>query len=329
MRIGRRAVTTAWATGAGLMMLAAPRSLRAQAEWPARPVRIVVPFAAGGSSDSVARGLAERLAANLGRPFVVENRPGLAGTIGVDHVAKSPADGYSFVIITSNQTINETLQPRRPFVLLRDLTPVAAINRLWLVFAASNALPVADFAGFLAHARAHPGRINYASSGPGSIFHLAAEMLRQRAGLEMVHVPFRQYSEARTQLIAGEIQLMADAVFTLEPLIRGGRMRGLATTGPARSRLLSEVPTVAESFPGFEIGLWNGLLAPAGTPAEIVRRMNAEVNRVLAEPAFVEANARLDIELTPAPPEVFAAFLEQDIARMREAVRAAHVEPEG
>ncbi len=132
---------------------------------------------------------------------------------------KAP-DGYSFVIITGNQSINETLQPRRPFVLLRDLVPVAAVNRLWLVFAVSNALPARSFVEFLAHARANPGRINYASSGPGSIFHLAAEMLRHRAGLEMVHVPFRQYSEARTQLLAGEIQLMADAVFTLDPLIR-------------------------------------------------------------------------------------------------------------
>jgi tripartite-type tricarboxylate transporter receptor subunit TctC len=324
MRIGRRAVMAAGVGGA----LAFPAVLRAQGDWPARPVRIVVPFAAGGSSDSVARGLAERLSANLGRPFVVENRPGLAGTIGVDHVAKSPPDGYSFVIITGNQSINETLQPRRPFVLLRDLVPVAAVNRLWLVFAVTNSLPARSFAEFLAHARANPGRINYASSGPGSIFHLAAEMLRHRAGLEMVHVPFRQYSEARTQLLAGEIQLMADAVFTLDPLIRGGRMRGIATTGPTRSRLFPDLPTVAETFPGFEIGLWNGLLAPAGTPGEIVRRMNAEVNRVLAEPSYVEANARLDIEVTPTSPEAFAAFLEQDIARMREAVRTANVEPE-
>ena len=324
MRIGRRAIMAA-GVGGGLGF---PAVLRAQGDWPARPVRIVVPFAAGGSSDSVARGLAERLSANLGRPFVVENRPGLAGTIGVDHVAKSPPDGYSFVIITGNQSINETLQPRRPFVLMRDLVPVAAVNRLWLVFAISNALPARSFVEFLAHARANPGRINYASSGPGSIFHLAAEMLRHRAGLEMVHVPFRQYSEARTQLLSGEIQLMADAVFTLDPLIRGGRMRGIATTGPTRSRLLPDLPTVAETFPGFEIGLWNGLLAPAGTPGEIVRRMNAEVNRVLAEPSYVEANARLDIEVTPSSPEVFAAFLEQDIARMREAVRTANVEPE-
>jgi tripartite-type tricarboxylate transporter receptor subunit TctC len=324
MRIGRRGLGALGFGG----ILGIPGILRAQGEWPTRPVRIVVPFAAGGSSDSVARGLAERLSANLGRPFVVENRPGLAGTIGVDHVAKSPPDGYSFVIVTGNQSINETLQPRRPFVLLRDLAPVAAVNRLWLVFAVTNGLPARSFAEFLAYARANPGRVNYASSGPGSIFHLAAEMLRHRAGLEMVHVPFRQYSEARTQLLAGEIQLMADAVFTLDPLIRGGRMRGIAVTGPSRSRLFPELPAVAESFPGFEVGLWNGLLAPAGTPPEILRRMNAAVNRILADPAYIEANARLDIELTPASPEAFAAFLERDIATMRDAVRTANVEPE-
>ncbi len=306
-----------------------PRIARAQAgDWPNRPVRIVVPSAAAGSADTAARALAERLTATVGRPFVIENRPGLAGTIGTDHVVKSAPDGYSFVFISSNAAVNETLQPRRPFVLTRDLVPVAAVNQLYLIYAIAPQLPARTFEEFLAHGRANPGVLNFASSGPGSMFHLSTEVLRRRAGVDMIHVPFRQYSEARTQLMAGQIQLMADAVFTLEPLIKGGRMRGIATSGPARSTLFPELPAVAESFPGFDFGLWNGLLAPVGTPAEIVARMNAEVNKVLAEPAFIASNARLDIQLTPGTPAAFAELIARDVDRMREAVRVANVEPE-
>jgi tripartite-type tricarboxylate transporter receptor subunit TctC len=308
--------------------LALPRPSLAQAPWPARPVRIVVPFAPGGSTDTVARTLAERLAASTGASFFVENRAGVAGTIGVDNVAKSPPDGYSFVIITTNQAVNETLQPRRPFVLTRDLVPVAAVNTLNLVFAVHNGLPVTSLPELIAHARANPGAINFASSGPGSLFHLSTETLAALAGVQMTHVPFRNYSDARTQLMAGQIQLMSDATFTLEPLIKGGRMRGIATTAAQRSSAFPELPAVAELFPGYEFTLWNGLIAPAGTPRPIIERMNAEVNKVLAEPAFVEQNARLGIQLTPMTPESFGAQIARDIDRMRDAVRVAKVEPE-
>jgi tripartite-type tricarboxylate transporter receptor subunit TctC len=321
----RRPLLLAALAGAALPL---PRIAAAQEAWPARPVRIVVPFAPGGSTDSVARALAERLAANTGRPFFVENRPGVAGTIGVDNVAKSPPDGHSFVAITTNQTVNETLQPRRPFVLTRDLVPVAAINALNLVFAASNDLPARNLAELIAYARANPGAINFASSGPGSLFHLSTEVLCARAGVQMTHVPFRNYSDARTQLMAGQIQLMSDATFTLEPLIKAGRMRGIATTGATRSAAFPDLPAVAEAFPGYEFTLWNGLLAPAGTPAAIVARMNAEVNKVLAEPAFIETNDRLGIQLTPMTPDAFGALIARDIARMAEAVRVANVQPE-
>jgi tripartite-type tricarboxylate transporter receptor subunit TctC len=308
--------------------LALPRLAFAQDAWPARPVRIVVPSAPAGSADVAARALAERLAANMGRPVFVENRAGLAGTIGVDHIAKGPADGYSFVFISTNAAVNETLQPRRPFVLTRDLVPVAAVNNLLLVFACSSALPVTNFAEFIAYAKARPGEINFASSGPGSLFHLSTEVLAAMAGARMTHVPFRNYGEARTQLMSGQIQLMADATFTLEPLIRTNRMRGLATSGPQRTAMYAELPAVAELLPGYDFGLWNGLIAAAGTPQPIIERMNAEVNKVLAEPAFVEANARMGIQLTPMTPQAFGAQIERDIARMREAVQLANIPPE-
>ncbi len=309
--------------------LATPRMASAQgSDWPNRPVRIVVPSAPAGSADVAARALAERLSTSTGRPFFVENRAGSAGTNGTDHVVKSAPDGYTFVFISTNAAVNETLQPRRPFVLTRDLVPVAAVNRLYLIYAVNNQLPIRSLQELIAYAKANPGVLNFASSGPGSMFHLSTEVLRSLAGVEMTHVPFRQYSDARTQLMGGQIQLMADAVFTLEPLIKGGRMRAIVTSGPTRSALFPELPTVAETFPGFDFGLWNGLLAPVGTPPAIVERLNAEVNKVLAEPAFIEANARLDIQLTPGTPEAFGALIGRDVERMREAVRLANVQPE-
>jgi len=307
--------------------LAAPALARADA-LPNRPIRIVVPSAPGGSADTGARQLAERLSANTGRAFVVENRAGLAGTIGTDHVAKSAPDGTTFVFVSTNAAVNETLQPRRPFVLLRDLVPVAAVNAFPLVFAISPGVPAQDLQGFLAHARANPGALNFASSGPGSLFHLSTEVLRARAGAEMTHVPFRNYSEARTQTMGGQIHLMADATFTLEPLIRGGRLRGIATSGARRSPLFPELPTVGEAFPGYEFSLWNGLLAPAGIAPAVVAALNAEVNRVLAEPGFGELNARLGVELTPMSPEGFGRHIVLETERMRDAVRLARIEPE-
>jgi tripartite-type tricarboxylate transporter receptor subunit TctC len=315
---------------AGATALAAPRLAFAQGagDWPNRPVRIVVPSAPAGSADVAMRALAERLTSSVGKPFFVENRAGLAGTIGVDHVAKSAPDGYSFVFPSTNASVNETLQPRRPFVLTRDLVPVAAVNSLSLVFAAHNGLPFTSLAEMIEHAKANPGAINFASSGPGSLFHLSTEVLRAMAGVEMTHVPFRNYGEARTQLMAGQIQLMADAEFTLEPLIKGGRMRGIATTGVTRGQLFPDLPAVAEVLRGYEFNLRNGLLAPAATPRAIVERMNAEVNKVLRDPAFVEQNARMGVALTPMTPDAYGEQIATEIDRMREAVRIAQVQPE-
>jgi tripartite-type tricarboxylate transporter receptor subunit TctC len=316
-------------TLAALATLAAPKLATAQAgDWPNRPVRIVVPSAPAGSADTAMRALAERLTANTGRSFFVENRAGLAGTIGVDNIVKSPADGYSFVFISTNAAVNETLQPRRPFVLTRDLVPVAAVNSLHLVFAIHNGLPARTLPELIAHAKANPGAVNFASSGPGSLFHLATEMLGAMAGVQMTHVPFRNYGEARTQVMAGQIQLMADATFTLEPLTSSGRMRAIATSGARRTGLFPDVPTVAETLPGYESGLWNGLIAAAGTPRPIIDRMNEEVNKVLADPAFIEQNRRMDIALTPMSPDAFGAMMVREVDRMREAVRLANVQPE-
>lgn len=298
------------------------------ADWPRRPVRVVVPYSPGGSTDTVTRLLAERLSRALPQPFVVENRPGLAGTIGVDAVAKSAPDGHTLVVGTTNQAINETLQPRRPFRLLADLAPVAMIDSFPFALAVTPGLPVRTVAELVAHARAHPGALNYASSGPGSALHLTMERLRVQAGIEMQHVPFRNYAEARTALVAGQIQLLFDAVFTLAPLHQAGQIRGLATSGLERAALLPGLPTLAETWPGFEAGLWNGLLAPAGTPDTVLDRLNAEVNRILDEPEMTAAHARLGAVGLPMSTTGFRDFLAAEIERHAAVVLAAGVKPE-
>jgi tripartite-type tricarboxylate transporter receptor subunit TctC len=295
---------------------------------PGRPIRIVVPFAAAGSSDAVGRFLAERLQRNLGRPVVVENRPGMAGSIGVEHVARSAPDGTSFVIVTTNQAINETLQPRRGFRLLHDLTPVASINALPLALAVANTVPARTVAELVAHAEANPGRLDYASSGPGSLYHLMAEEFARRTGIAMQHIPFRNFNEGRTALVAGQVQVMFDAAFTLAPLIVAGQVRGLATTGAQRLTLLPDLPLLSESVPGLQVMLWNGLLGPGGLPPRIAEAMNREIGRVLADPATVEAQARLGAVVRPMTPPEFAAFLRQEVEVQAEAVRIAGVQPE-
>ncbi len=312
----------------GLLALAAtaaPAWAQDAAGWPRRPLRLIVPYSPGGMTDTVSRLLADRLGRALGQPVVVENRPGLAGTIGVDVVAKSPPDAHTLVMGTTNQTINETLQPRRPFRLMTDLTPVAMVDSVPFALAVANALPVQSVAELVAYAKAHPGQLNYASSGPGSALHLSMERLRVQAGIEMQHVPFRNYAEARTALVAGQIQLMFDGSFTLAPLIRAGQIRGLATTGLARDTSLPELPTLAETWPGFEAGLWNGLFGPPGMPAAVAERLHAEVNRILAEPEMVAAQAALGAVSLPMTSAGFRDFLAQEITRHAEVVRVAGV----
>lgn len=323
MRLSRRAALVAAAS------LAAPRLAGADAAWPpGRPIRLVVPFAAAGSSDVLGRYLAERLTRDLGQTVVVENRAGAGGTVGAAEVARAAADGTSFLIITTNHAINEALQPRRGYDLLRDFTPVASINALPLALAIANAVPARSVAEFVAHAKANPGRLDYASSGPGSLYHLMAERFARRAGIQLQHVPYRNFNEARTALIAGQIHMMFDAAFTLAPLIQEGRIRGLATTGAERLALLPDLPLLSESLPGLDAMLWNGLLGPARLPRPVVEGMNAALGRVLADPATIEAQAKLGAVVRPMPPEAFAAFLKAEVETQAEAVRSAGLSPD-
>lgn len=316
---------------AGLAALAAPRLAQAQGSaeaWPSRPVRLVVPFAAAGSTDALGRFMAERLTRVLGQPVVVENRPGMAGTIGVEAVARGAPDGTVFVLITTNHAINESLQPRRGYQLLRDLTPIGGVNALPLALAVANAVPARTMPEFIAYAKANPGRLDYGTSGPGSLYHLTAETLCKRAEIGMQHIPFRNFNEARTALVAGQLHAMFDAAFTLAPLIQAGQIQGLATTGAARLPLLPDLPLLSETLPGMEVTLWNVLLGPANVPRQIVERMNAAVNRILADPAAIEAQQALGAAVTPMTPEAAGDFLRREVAVQAEAVRLAGLQPE-
>jgi tripartite-type tricarboxylate transporter receptor subunit TctC len=309
----------------GMGLAALPRAARAQA-WPSRPLRIVVPFGLGGSADVAARFLAEPLSAALGQPVVVENRPGAGAVIGTEVVAKSAPDGNTLLLMSNTHTANETLLPNRPYVLARDLAPVAAINVAVHVLAVHPSLGARSVAELVAKAKAEPGRIDYASSGPGTPYHIAGEVFRAMAGIEINHIPFRGSNEARTALIAGQVPMMFDAIPTMREQISGGRVLGLATTGPQRSPLLPELPTVAETLPGYEASIWLGLMAPAGTPAPVVGRLHAEVNRILQEGAAREAMARGGAQPMPMTVEEFGAFVRRDIERQREWIRMAGIQ---
>jgi tripartite-type tricarboxylate transporter receptor subunit TctC len=321
--IGRRHML---AGGAAAMTLAAPRRTPAQG-FPSRPIRVIVPFAASGGADTFIRLMSDQLAEALGQPLVIENRPGGGATIGTDFVAKSPPDGHTLLVISTAQTTNETLMPNRPYVLMRDLAPVALVNRTNYALATTPGLPVRSVAELIAYAKANPGRLDYASSGPGTPYHFAGAVFCHKAGIEAQHVPFRQASDARNALVAGQIHVMFDGIVTMLPLVRAERVRLLATTGPGRSPILPEAPALAETLPGLEMGGFVGVLAPAATPRPVLERLNAEFNRILRQPQMTEAFQRLGSEVAATGIAEFDRILRQDIERRRDYVRLTGMMP--
>src|SRR5438093_8637781 len=253
-------------------------------DYPNRPVKIIVPFAAGGPADVYARFLAQRLQEALGQPFVVDDRPGGGSIVGTDAVAKSAPDGYTLLLMSNTHTVNESLIPNKPFVLTRDFLPVAPINYSDLVMVVHPSVPAKTLAEFIALAKAQPGKLNYASSGPGTPYHMAGELFKAMAGVDIVHVPYKGSSGARTDILGGQVQMMFDAVTTMSEHVKAGQVRALGTSGKTRSTVLPDVPTVAETVPGYEATIWVGLVAPKGTPPAIVNRLNAEITRIVSRP---------------------------------------------
>ena len=316
-----------------LRIIALAVALTAQAAlaqpYPSKPVRIVVPFAPGGPADIYARVIGERLQAALGQPFVIEDRPGGGAIVGTDAVAKSAPDGYTLLMMSNTHTLNESLFTEKPYVLLRDLVPVAPVNSSDLVMVVHPSVPVATLAEFIALAKAKPGGLNYASSGPGTPYHMAGELFKSMAAVDIVHVPYKGSSGARTDILGGQVHMMFDAITTMAPNVRAGKLKALGTSGRTRSSVLPEVPTVSEAgVPGYEAVIWLGVMAPAGTPRPIIDRLNAEITRVSNTPEMKEAWAKQGAVALSMTPDEFARFLRDDIEKWARIVKISGAKPD-
>ena len=303
--------------------LAAPAAAQA---WPARPVRIVVPFGPGGPADVFARILGNELGDALKQSFVVENKPGAGGVIGTDIAAKAAPDGYTILMMSSTITTNETLQASRPYVLMRDLVPVAPVNYSDLAMVVHPSVKAATLAEFIALAKARPGKLSYASAGPGTAYHMAGELFKSMSGTDILHIPYKNSGDARAGVIGGHVQMMFDAVTVMSPHVESGHVRALATTGAARSSVLPKVATLNEAgVPGYEATIWLGIMAPAGTPQAIVERLNAEIGRIVAKPAIHDAWVKQGAEPMTMSAAAFGAFLQRDIDKRAKVIAAAGI----
>jgi tripartite-type tricarboxylate transporter receptor subunit TctC len=291
-------------------------------DYPTRPVRIIVPFATGGPADVYARFLGARLQETMGQPFVVENRAGAGAVTGTDAAAKAAPDGYTLLLMSNTHTVNETLLPNKPYVLLRDFVPVVPINYSDLVLVVNPAVKAATLGEFLALAKAQPGKLNYASSGPGTPYHMAGELFKAMAGVDIVHVPYKESSGARTGVLGGQVEMMFDAVTTMSEQAKAGKVKALATSGRARSSVMPEVPTVAEAgVPGYEAVIWLGVLVPKGTPSAIVNRLNAEITKVVSRPEVRAEWAKQGAVAMTMTPEEFARYVADDVVKWEKVVK--------
>jgi tripartite-type tricarboxylate transporter receptor subunit TctC len=324
----RRGILANLAGGLAALALGAPWAA-AQEQYPSRPVRIIVPFAAGGPADVYARFLATKLQEAMGQPFVIDNRPGAGSIIGTDAVAKSPADGYTLLLMSNTHTVNESLIPTKPFQLLRDFAPIAPINASDLVLVTRANLPVNNLGELLKLAKAKPGSLSYASSGPGTPYHMAGELFKAMAGVAIVHIPYRGSSGARTDVLGGQVDMMFDAVTTMTEHIKAGKVKAMGTTGTARSSVMPDLPTIAEAgVPKYEATIWLGLMAPKATPPAIVERLNAEVSRIVGAPETARAwNAQGAAPMVMSVAE-FTRYVQADIAKWANIVKISGAKPE-
>jgi tripartite-type tricarboxylate transporter receptor subunit TctC len=294
--------------------------------YPSRPVRIIVPFAVGGPADVFARFLAQRLPEQLGQTFVVENKPGAGAVIGTDQVAKSPPDGYTLLLMSNTHTVNETLVPNKPYHLTRDFVGVAPINSSDLVLVAHPSVPVTNIKEMIGAARQRPGKLNYASSGTGTPYHMAGELFKSMAGVFLVHIPYRGSSGARTDLLGGQVDFMFDAVTTMTEQVKAGKAKAIATTGKTRSAVLPDVPTVHESgVPNYEATIWLGLMAPKGTPPDVVNRLNAAVSKIVGQSEVQQAWARQGAVPLVMNPQAFDKYIQDDIQKWAKVIRSANI----
>ena len=311
---------------AGAVIASAPAAIAD--DYPSRPVKIIVPFGAGGPTDVYTRAIAEELRKSLHQPFIMENRPGAGTTIGTDVVAKAPPDGYTLLMVSGTQTVNETLYAHKPYQLMRDLLPIAPLIDTDLVLVVHSSVPAKTLGELLALARAKPGTLNYGSSGPGSNYHMAGELLKNLTGVDIVHVPYKGSTGARNDILSGQIQILFDSVPTMAPQIKAGMVRALGTSGTTRSPILPDVPTMAEAgVPGFNATLWVGFMAPAGTPKPIIDKLHDEITKILRRPDIKQS-----WEKTGATPIVmtqpeFKSFMDAQVAKWAEVIKTNRIIP--
>jgi tripartite-type tricarboxylate transporter receptor subunit TctC len=295
-------------------------------DYPSRPVKIIVPFGAGGPADIYARFLGHRLQGPMGQPFVVEDRPGGGSVVGSDAVAKSAPDGYTLLLMSNTHTVNETLLPNKPFKLMRDFVPVTPINYSDLLLVVHPSVPAKDLKELIALAKREPGKMNYASSGPGTPYHMAGELFKSMAGIDVVHIPHKGSDGARFSILSGQVQMMFDAITTMAPNVRAGKLKGFGTSGRARSSVLPDVPTVAEAgVPGYESTIWLGLVAPAGTPRAVVDRLNSEIRKITGSAEVEAAWAKQGATPLSMSPGEFEKYLHEDIAKWAKVIAQAGI----
>ena len=291
-------------------------------DYPVKPVRVVVPFAPGGSADVFGRFIAQRLQESLGQSFVVDNRPGGGSVIGTDAVAKAAPDGYTLLLMSNTHTVNESLIATKPFVLLRDFVPVAPINASDLVLVTKADLPVKTLADLIKMAKAKPGALSYASSGPGTPYHMAGELFKAMADIRVVHIPYRGSAGARTDVLGGQLEMMFDAIPTMNEHVRSGKVRALATTGKARSAVMPDVPTMGEAgVPGYEATLWLGVMAPKGTPRAVVDKLNAEIGKITGNPDVRRTWAAQGTAALTMGVDEFSRYVQDDITKWARVVK--------
>ncbi len=323
----RRGIVAAGAL-AGLGVVR-PGQAQGGGSYPTRPLKFVVPFTAGGGNDVLARAIAQPLGDALGQPVIVDNKPGAGGNIGADLVAKASPDGYSLLLATNTLTINPFVLRNIPFDVAKDLAPVVRIANQPIVIVVNPSLPVKNMRELVAYAEAHSNTLNYASPGSGTPHHMAAELFKQVSGIKMLHVPYRGASQALTDLIAGQVQVMFASIISALPFIQSGRIRVIATAESRRLSLLKDVPTVQESgYPTYEATIWGGVMTTAGTPAPIIEKLAATILRVIKEPAVRASLAASGFEGAPEKPDEFAATIRQDLKQWQGVAKTIGMVPE-
>jgi tripartite-type tricarboxylate transporter receptor subunit TctC len=317
--------------GAAVALVALVPALSSPAaaqDYPAHAVKIIVPFGAGGPADVFTRQVALALQEQLKQSFVVEDRPGGGSIIGTNEVAKSAADGYTLLTMSNTHTINESLKPDKPFKLMNDFVPVAGLNSSDLVMVINPSVPAKNLKEFIALAKKDPGKLNYGSSGPGTPYHMAAELFKAMTGTDIVHVPHKASGEMRNAVIGGHVQMAFDAITTMAANVRAGQVRALGTSSAKRSSVLPDVPTIAEAgVPGYESTIWLGIMAPKGTPQAIVNKLNAAINQAIKRPEVLAAWDKQGASPMVMTPAEFDAFLRKDIDKWAKVVDTAGLAP--